>query len=327
LAYLALLLRAVLVPFVLAIVLAFVIEPAVHFFEARRIPRLGAILLVYLGASLLVAALLFWLIPGLVRQLTVLAAALPGLAAQVQALLAEMQARYTQAGLPAQIRQILDGAIARAENDLLTFIQSILSGLFGAVSAVVTLLLAPFLAFYLLRDRESIRAWVLSVLPVSTRGETLRALAEVNQVLTGYIRGQLLVTLTVGTLVGVATYLLGLPFSAILGVIAGVTDIIPYFGPVIGAIPAVSLALLRSPLLAAETVIALFAIQQVDSIFITPRFVGGNVGLHPLVVIFSLLAGAELFGLAGILVAVPLVAIGKVLLKHLFAKMVADWGR
>lgn len=326
-AYLALLLRAVLVPFVLAIVLAFVIEPAVHFFEARRIPRLGAILLVYLGASLLVAALLFWLIPGLVRQLTVLAAALPGLAAQVQALLAEMQARYTQAGLPAQIRQVLDGAIARAENDLLTFIQSILSGLFGAVSAVVTLLLAPFLAFYLLRDRESIRAWVLSVLPVSTRGETLRALAEVNQVLTGYIRGQLLVTLTVGTLVGVATYLLGLPFSAILGVIAGVTDIIPYFGPVIGAIPAVSLALLRSPLLAAETVIALFAIQQVDSIFITPRFVGGNVGLHPLVVIFSLLAGAELFGLAGILVAVPLVAIGKVLLKHLFAKMVADWGR
>lgn len=326
-AYLALLLRAVLVPFLLAIILAFVIEPAVHFFEARRIPRLGAILLVYLGASLLVAALLFWLIPGLVRQLTVLAAALPGLAAQVQALLAEMQARYTQAGLPAQIRQVLDGAIARAENDLLTFIQSILSGLFGAVSAVVTLLLAPFLAFYLLRDRESIRAWVLSVLPVSTRGETLRALAEVNQVLTGYIRGQLLVTLTVGTLVGVATYLLGLPFSAILGVIAGVTDIIPYFGPVIGAIPAVSLALLRSPLLAAETVIALFAIQQVDSIFITPRFVGGNVGLHPLVVIFSLLAGAELFGLAGILVAVPLVAIGKVLLKHLFAKMVADWGR
>ncbi len=321
-AYLAFLLRAVLVPFILAIILAFVIEPAVHFFEARRVSRLGAILLVYLGAGLLVAALMFWLIPVLVRQLTILAAALPGFAAQVQALLAEIQARYAQAGLPTQIRQVLDGAIARAENNLLTFIQAVLSGLFGTVSAIATLLLAPFLAFYLLRDRESIRAWALSVLPVSTRGETMRALAEVNQVLTGYIRGQFLVALTVGTLVGLATYLLGLPFSVILGVIAGVTDIIPYFGPVIGALPAVSLALFKSPLLAAEVVIALFAIQQVDSIFITPRFVGGNVGLHPLVVIFSLLAGAELFGLAGMLVAVPLVAIGKVLLKHLLARMV-----
>ncbi len=323
-AYLAFVLRAVLVPFLLAIVFAFLIEPPVRFLESHRVSRLVAIVIVYAGAALVIAGLLFWLIPVLIKQLTILAAALPGFAARVQEFLSDIQTRYTQAGVPPQIRQVLDGAIARAEADLLAFIQVVLSGLFGAVSAIVTLLLAPFLAFYLLRDREKIRSFILSILPVNTRGETLRAVAEANQVLIGYVRGQFLVALTVGGLVGVGTYLLGLPFSAILGVIAGVTDIIPYFGPVIGGIPAVSLALLRSPLLAVETVILLVVIQQVDSIFITPRFVGGNVGLHPLVVIFSLLAGAELFGLGGILVAVPVVAIGKVVLKHLLARLVSS---
>lgn len=320
-------LRGILVPFLLAVIVAFVMEPAVRFFEVRRIPRPGAILLVYLGAGAVAAALLLWLVPVLIRQLTVLAAALPGFAAQVENLLVELQDRYTRAGLPPQVRQVLDGAIARAENDVLTFIQSVLSGLFGAVSAVATLLLAPFLAFYLLRDREAIRAWLLSVLPVSSQGDSLRALAEVSEVLTGYIRGQFLVAFSVGVLVGVATYLLGLPFSAILGVVAGVTDIIPYFGPVIGAVPAVALALAKSPLLAVETAFVLFAIQQFDSLFITPRFVGGSVGLHPLVVIFSLLAGAELYGVVGMLIAVPAVAIVKVLGKHLFARVMSGGGR
>ncbi len=327
LAYLAYLLRVVLVPFVLAIVFAFILEPPIHFLEQRRVPRLAAILAVYAVAALLLATLLFWLIPVLIRQLTVLAATLPGFAAQIQGILVDIQARYTAAGLPPQVRQVLDGAIGRAEADLLILIQNVLSGLFGAVSGLLTLLLAPFLAFYLLRDRESIRAWVLSLLPVSTRGDSLRAIAEVNHVVAGFIRGQLLVAAVVGLLVGLATYLLGLPFSAILGVIAGVTNIIPYFGPIIGGVPAVALALLRSPLLAVETVLALFLVQQADNLFITPRLVGGSVGLHPLLVIFSLLAGAELFGVVGMLVAVPVVAVGKIFLKHLFEKLVTDWTR
>jgi predicted PurR-regulated permease PerM len=324
LVYLAYRVRAAIVPFVLGIVLAFILEPAVRFFERRHVPRLVAILIVYAAVGLLAAVMLLELVPVFVRQLTILADTLPRLAAQVEGFLLEIQARYAQAGLPPQVRQILDDAVGRAETRLLSFIQTILSGLFGAVSTMLTLLLAPFLAFYLLRDRDVIRGWFVSAMPVSTRGDTLLAVAEVNQVVAGFIRGQLLVAVMVGVLVGLATYLIGLPFSAILGVIAGVTNIIPYFGPVIGGIPAVALALLDSPGLAVKTVVALFLVQQIDNLFITPRLVGRGVGLHPLVVVFSLLAGAEIFGLVGVLAAVPVVALGRIILRHVFARLVAD---
>ena len=327
LVYLGFAVRAVLAPFVLAMAVAFLLEPPVRFLEGRRLPRLSAILLVYLGVAAVVVLVLFWLIPIFVQQLTILADTLPTFVSQVQGLILQVQTRYTEAGLPPQVRAVLDQAIARAETGLLTFIQAVLSGIFGAVSAVVTLILAPFLAFYMLRDRESIRRWVLAVLPVNSRGDTLLALAEMNRVAAGFVRGQLLVALIVGGLVGLVTYALGLPFSAILGFIAGVTNIIPYFGPVIGAVPAVALALLVSPLLALETALGLFLVQQVDSIFLTPRIVGGSVGLHPLVVIFSLLAGAKLFGIVGMLLGVPLVALGNVFLRHVLARLVSDWSR
>ncbi len=327
LVYLAYLVRAAIVPFILAVVFAFLVEPPIRFLESRGLGRFWAILLVYVVAGLLVAGLLVRLVPILVRQLTALADALPVFGTSVERFLLEIQARYSAAGLPAQIRQVLDGAVARAQADLLGLIQAAISGLIGAVGALATMLLAPFLAFYLLRDRDVIRRRLLQLIPVSTRDDSLRALSEINGVVAGYIRGQLLVSIIVGSLVGLGLSLLGLPFSAILGVVAGVTNVIPYFGPIIGAVPAVAVALLRGPALALETVAVLFLVQQIDSIFITPRIVGVSVGLHPLVVIFSLLAGAELFGVLGMLVAVPLVAVAKVFLKHLSRGLAPRLGR
>jgi predicted PurR-regulated permease PerM len=319
--------RAAILPFVLAVVVAFILEPGVRFLEARGLPRLAAIILVYLAVAGVTAFSLFQLIPLLIEQLTLLAASLPAITAQVQTVLSEAQVRYLEAGLPDEVRQVVDRSIAEAEGALLAFIQSALTRLLDVFSGFLVLLLAPFLAFYLLKDKEAIREWVISVLPVAGRAETLRLLGEMNWVLSGFIRGQLVVAAIVGVLVGVATHLLGLRFSVILGVVAGVTNIIPYFGPIIGGLPAVLLALLRSPLLALKTALAIFLIQQLESLVISPRIVGGNVGLHPLVVIFSVLAGAQLYGFVGIIVAVPVVAVGKVFFGYILNKLVTDWSR
>lgn len=325
LVYLTYLVRPVLVPFALGTVLAFILEPVVRWLEGRGLSRLMSILLVYLALGSLIAGFLVYFIPVLVRQLTLLAASLPSLTAQVQVFIADLQSRYSSAGLPAEVRGVLENAIGQVETRLLSFIQGLLAGLFGALSGLINLVLAPFLAFYLLKDRELIRERVMGLFPTSSRGETARVVAEMNRTLAGFIRGQLLVSLIVGTLLGLATSLLGLRFSAVLGVIGGAFNIIPYFGPLIGAVPAVILAGLESPLLALKTAGAYAAIQQIDSLFITPRVVGGSVGLHPLVVIFSLLAGAQLFGLAGMLLAIPVVAVGRVLVAFLYHKLVTDW--
>jgi predicted PurR-regulated permease PerM len=324
LAYLAFQVRAALLPFVLAVVLAFVLEPPVTFLVRRRIPRLTSIIIVYAAVGLAASITLLSLVPVFVRQLNVLAETLPRLAGQVERILLDAQNRYAEAGLPSEVRLVLDSAISRAETSLLSVIESILSGLFGAVSGALTLLLAPFLAFYFLRDRDAIRSWFVAAMPVSVRGDTLLAVAEANRVVAGFIRGQLLAAIIVGVMVGLAAYFIGLPFSAILGVVAGITNVIPYFGPIIGGIPAVALALLEGRGMAAGTVAVLFIVQQIDSMFITPRLVGQGVGLHPLVVVFSLLAGAEMFGVLGMLAAVPVVALGRILIKHVYARLVAS---
>jgi len=325
LAFFLYLVRGVLAPFVLALVVAFVLEPPVRLLESRGVGRPTAIALVYVVVGGAVIVFLLWLIPLLVSQLTVLAETLPSLGRRVEAFIAGAQARYAQYELPPQVRQVVEEAVVTAQVRLLRAVQAAIEGLLRAVSAVAVLLLAPFLAYYLLRDRDLVRRWVLRMLPMNVRRETLQALAEANRVVSGYIRGQLVVALAVGLLVGAGTWLLGLPFSAILGIVAGVANIIPYFGPVIGAVPAVLLALLESPLLALETVAVFLVIQQIDNLFITPRVLGDHVGLHPLVVIFSLLAGAELFGLPGAVLAVPVVAVGKVFLKHLYGRLVSGW--
>lgn len=323
--YFLYLVRAILVPFALGVVLAFVLEPPVRWLESRGLSRLISIMVVYLTIGSIITGFFIFLIPVLVRQLTLLAADLPNLAAQVESLISDLQFRYSRAGLPVEVRGVLEDAIADAETRLLAFIQTLLGGLFSALSALVTLVLAPFLAFYFLKDRELIRGHLMGLFPTSSRGETARVLAEMNRVFAGFIRGQLLVSLIVGTLIGLATSLLGLRFSAVLGAIGGAFNIIPYFGPVIGAVPAIVLAAFTSPVLALKTAGAYVAIQQVDSLLITPRVVGGSVGLHPLAVIFSLLAGAQLFGLLGMLLAVPVVAVARVLARFLYHKLVTDW--
>jgi len=313
------------VPFLLAVIFAFMLEPPVRFLESRGLPRLAAIVVVYAAVGSLVVGFFLYFIPVLVEQLTLLSASLPALTYRAEELLTNLQMTYLRAGLPDEVRQVIDRALATGETRLLGFIEGVLSGLFGAVSGLLTVILAPFLAFYLLKDRDAIRDGVMSFFPTASRGETGRVIAEMSRAFAGFIQGQVVVAAIVGVLVGAATEILGLRFSAVLGVVAGVTNIIPYFGPVIGAVPAVLLALLKSPLLALETVGAFFIIQQIDSLLITPRVVGGSVGLHPLVVIFSLLAGAQLFGVLGMLLAVPVVAVSRILLKYLFGKLVSDW--
>jgi len=324
--YLGYLVRATLMPFLLAAAFAFMLEPPVRFLEARGLSRLAAILITYTAVGGLVAGFLLYFIPVLVGQLTLLSASLPALTYRAGEIVTGLQETYLRAGIPDEVRQVIDRALGTAESRLLGFIEGVLSSLFGAVSGLLTVILAPFLAFYLLRDREVIRNGIMAALPTATRGETGRVIVEMSRVFAGFIQGQVTVALIVGVMVGVATEFLGLRFSAVLGVVAGVTNIIPYFGPVIGAVPAVVLALLRDPVLALKTVAAFFVIQQIDSLLITPRVVGGSVGLHPLVVIFSLLAGAQLFGVLGMLLAVPVVAVSRVLLRYIFLKLVADWG-
>ena len=136
-----------------------------------------------------------------------------------------------------------------------------------------------------------------------------------------FIRGQLLISAIVGILIAVGLSIMGVDFALIIGLIAGIFNIVPYFGPIIGAVPAVVFALLKSPLTAVYVVLLFAVVNQVESSIISPNILGEHVGLHPVTVIFSIISGGYLFGILGVILAVPVTSIVKVTLRYVHNKL------
>jgi predicted PurR-regulated permease PerM len=182
--------------------------------------------------------------------------------------------------------------------------------------------MAPILAFYMLKDIERIKKSFWSLIPKSNRKEVKNLFKKIDEVLMGYLKGQLLVSFVVGVLSILGLYILKVRFFLIIGLFAGVMNLIPYLGAIFGAIPAIFIVSFKS-LKAILAVLILFTIiQQLEGSLISPRIVGDKVGLHPIVIIFSLLAGGELLGIIGMILAVPIAGIIKVIIEHFIGRMI-----
>lgn len=315
--------RAALAPFVYAAIITYLLAAPVEQLEKRGVPRAAAILLLYAGAGGLVVLLVTQILPIISGELNAFAERLPFYTAQLQGLVHWFHRNYTRVELPASLRQVLDETISRAEQTLLGYIRAAAGVALTVFSHALSLVIAPVLAFYLLRDLKQIKESVASLLPPAVRSEVFSLLHQIDVVLGGFIRGHLLVSLLVGLLSFAGLALLGVDFALVIGLVAGIFDIIPYFGPVIGALPAVAIALLQSPLLALYVIILFLVIHEIESAVISPKVLGDRVGLHPLAVIFALLVGGNTAGIVGLLLAVPVAASAKALFLYFRHKRVA----
>ena len=165
------------------------------------------------------------------------------------------------------------------------------------------------IAFYLTRDVDAIRERFASWLPAVSRNRIMSVISDIDRALAGWVRGQVIVCTFVGATTGASLALLGVRYALPIGFLTGILEIIPYFGPVLALIPAVLLAAQKSALTALFAATVFVGIQQVESAVVSPKIVGDCVGLHPLVVIGALLIGGALFGVVGMLLAVPVTAV------------------
>ncbi|MFZ5652655.1 MAG: AI-2E family transporter [Bacillota bacterium] len=313
--------RGILVSFLLAGVLVYLFNPLVDRLERRGSGRTAAILMVYAAAAIITTATALYGFPRMVDQLNHLVVAIPAYTAQVQSLSREIDTRYQKSGLPREIKKIIDHRINWAEQRVLSLVNRVISGIVSVFEQFLSILLAPVLAFYLLRDFNRFKEDFFSLVPHRWQNDVVILAGEINNVLDSYIRGYMMVCLIVGTLTGLAMFFLGMEFALILGLFAGLTEFIPYFGPLIGALPAVLLALLKSNWLAVKVLLAFFIIQQLEGNVISPKILGDRVGLHPLAVILALLVAGELFGLPGMILAVPAAAIMRIMLAFTWRKL------
>lgn len=320
-AYFLYLLRGLVPSFLFAAALTYLLQPVVTALRRRGTPVVPAILIVYLALMVICVGLALYGLPRTVGQLNHLLESIPVYTARVEEFTASIQDYYSRAGLPPGIKRILDERVRRAEESLLQMVAGLIAGSLGLAGSLLNIFLAPVLAFYLLKDGARFKEKMLALIPVSWHRDLLELGGEINRVLNSFIRGYLLVCLIVGALTGIAMALLGLEFALMLGIFAGLTELIPYFGPVIGAVPALALALLRSRWLAFKVLLAVFVIHQLEGNLISPRILGQRVGLHPLAVIVALMIGGELHGLAGMLLAVPAAAVLRILGTFIYRRL------
>jgi predicted PurR-regulated permease PerM len=166
-----------------------------------------------------------------------------------------------------------------------------------------------------------VRHSLVALVPAHYRDEMVAVYRLVDRVMSAYLRGQLLLCLFIGVMATIGLLIIGMDYALLLGMFAGLFEIFPYVGPIIGAVPAVLVALLHSPILALWTVVVFLVIQQVENLLLTPRVAGQSVHLHPALIMVVLVVGNQLFGLWGMLLAVPATAVVRDLFKYAYLRL------
>ncbi len=314
--------RGVLSPFLIGFLLAYIFSPLVNSLEKKGLSRGLAITLVYLCFFGVLCSLVIFGIPEMYKEINRFAESLPKYMAEIQHWVDHLYERYKQSNLPAGLVKAIDSNLIKVEGWLVHKSQGIINLIIALVTFLPLLLLAPILSIYFLYDWERMKTGLKEAVPQKWRGNAIHVGQEVSLVLRKFIRGNLTVAALVGVLIGLGMLLIGMDYALLIGVISALFDLIPYFGPVIGAIPALALALLKSPSMALWVLAVIVLVQQIESNIIQPKIVGKSLGLHPLAVVFVLLAGGSLFGFWGMLFAVPVAGIIRVLVTYIYLKLV-----
>ena len=315
--YFTILIFPIINPFFIALILAYLLDPLVDYFEGKGISRTWGILIIYSTLILAIATAIVYGLPRIIVELNRFVETIPLYATQIQDFITAFQRDYSRVAIPESIRDITDETIKNIENSLISIVKSIVQGIVYFFTKIFDIILAPILAFYLLKDFDNIKEWLLQLIPGSYRKDLVNLGQQIDKVLKSFFRGHLIVAFFVGILTTIGLSLIGMEFALVLGLVAGVFNIIPYFGPLFGIIPAVALALLQSKKMALYVLIIMTLIQQIEGNIISPKILGKSVGLNPLMIIFVLLAGGHLFGIVGMIFAVPVTGILKVLVTFI----------
>lgn len=312
--------REILLPFVVGMATAYFLDPVCDYLEGRGLSRTWATTIVTLVFALLVTLLILLLVPALIGQVVSLLEQLPKyseiMRTQLEAL-AERARTTLDPGITQQVRGLAAGSADRLVAWVTDAAGGLVAGGFALANLLSLLLITPVVAFYLLRDWDRLVERVDNWLP-RDHAETIRAqVREVDRTLAGFVRGQATVCALLGAFYGVALTIAGLDFGLVTGLLAGLLSFIPYIGALTGAVASIGLALLQfDDPVRILVVAAVFGVgQAVEGNYLTPKLVGGRVGLHAVWVIFALLAGGALFGFVGVLLAVPVAAVIGVLIR------------
>ena len=317
------LLAPILTPFVVAALLAYLGDPLVDRLERLKLSRTLAVVVVFVSLFLAMVLVVLLLVPVLENQLSAFMQRLPKyldwLSTSVVPWIQNTFGVQAETLQVASIKQAILDHWKQAGGIAAWAMKSVSSSGLALVGWVANLLLIPVVTFYLLRDWDLLVARVHDLLPRPIESTVALVARDSDEMLGAFLRGQLLVMIALGTVYSLGLWMVGLEFALLIGVLAGLVSFVPYLGFIVGIVVAgIAMYLQTNELLPLLWVFAVFGIgQMLEGMVFTPLLVGDRIGLHPVAVIFAVLAGGQLFGFFGVLLALPVAAVLAVVLRHM----------
>lgn len=294
--------------------ITYLLHPIVEKLHESYLPRWLAILIIYLLFFGGVGIGLYKGIPAFTHQLRDLVENAPSLANQYRNWILLVQDQTS--AWPDVVQERIDEGIIAAEDTLDDILSRVLDLLVAILNSAVVIAIIPFITFYMLKDINEIKKAIWYLTPRKWRASGLQFLKDVDKSLGGYIRGQLLVGVSIGTIAALLFWFVDMKYPLLLGFIVGTTNIIPYFGPIIALIPTIIIAATMSVKMVVTAIIIVAVLQFTEGNILSPLIVGKSLHMHPLMIMLALLAGGEIGGVLGLILAVPILAILKVSLVH-----------
>jgi len=307
-------------PFLMAIVFAYLLNPLVGIFERRGFNRGISVLIVFVVVLVLVGSALMIFVPILIGSIAGLIKSIPSFISQMQVYSTDIS-NYLANFTSYNIGQYLN--INQLMGNLLQGFATALQGISNAIiqnsGQLMNLVIVPLVIIFILLDKEFFIHGLMYLVPLRFKNDALKMCCDIDLVIGGFIKGQGLTSLIAGILTGIGAFALGVPYGSIIGVIAGITTMVPYFGPVVGSIVIGFMVLFTAPGMLIPMLIVITVVQVICGNFLAPKLMSGNVGLHPVFIIFSIFFFGAMFGGVGMIMAVPLLGTIKVIGGNIIA--------
>ncbi|QAS52533.1 AI-2E family transporter [Halobacillus litoralis] len=314
--------QTVALPLILSVVVYYLLRPIINLLESWRVKRIWGILITLLALVGLITLMVVLIIPFLEKQLISLAEELPRYLRDLINTTDQWLRNSMFSGYYTNLFEDADGVLNQLPDYISSYASQTVEGITSIITTVTNVVVAivtlPFILFYLLKDGHHLPETIIKLFPPKTRSEVTSVFKGIDHQLSAYIQGQIIVSFCIGIMMYIGFLIIGLEYALLLAAIASVTSVVPYLGPVIAITPALIISIVTSPFMVLKLLFVWTVVQLLEGKFISPQIMGKSLHIHPVTIIFVLLTAGHLFGVVGIILAIPGYAILKVFVTHMF---------
>ncbi len=315
----------ILFPFGLSLILAILLKPLADFFQKlseytgiRQFPYDLWILLSFVFFSTILYFIAAYVLVPFGKEFKEFTASIPRIMASIQQVIPRLEEQYQLSAMPPEIKQLLANTIEKIGSYTLQLASVSVSAIFSFAGTMVELIIVPIVTFYMIKKGPAFCQSFISLFPAAYEGHLKTLFHEMHFVLFAYIRGQLTLCVLMTCVVFVGMMALGIPYPLVIGLLAGLVEMVPILGPIIGAVPPVLLGLTQGTGVMIKVIVFYVVVQQLDSHLVMPKLMGSIINVHPVAIVLGVLVGGHLYGIVGMMIAVPLLAVLQILLKHMW---------